>query len=81
MENTRSSSIWGPLPPRIGVRTPGIHGIAAECWENFGAAQRPVPLPRRLGESEQRLDRSGLGAAPSQMSPFALLYPDAAGHR
>src|SRR5262249_8751378 len=65
--------------PSLGVGTPGIHGVAAGLWENSVLRSGLLPAPMRWGEGLQPLDRSGLGAVHSQMSPFALLYPEASG--
>jgi len=65
--------------PSLGVSTQGIHGVAAGFRENSVLRSGLLPAPMRLGEELQSFDRSGLGAAHSEMSPFALLYPDSNG--
>lgn len=61
------------------ANAPGIFGVAGQYCQSSVLRSGLLPMPLRYVEGAQRLDRSGLGAGESQMSPFALLHPEESG--
>ena len=53
---------------------PGLNDVAVEGLARSVLRCGLLPMPARFGESAEPLDRSGLAAPLSQLSPFALLH-------
>ena len=54
-------------------------GAAVQGWDTSVLRTGLLPAPMRWSDDGERLDRSGLGAPQSPLSPLGVLCPDAAG--
>lgn len=69
-------TLFHPHMPR---GRPGGHGIDPEGWETSVLRTGLLPTPLRLSAEAPPLDRSGLGAPQSQITPFGVSCPEGIG--
>lgn len=62
--------------PRLGTQE---RGIATDHLASSVLQSGLLPLPLRFGDGARQIDRSGLGATRSEISPLALLCPEKLG--